>query len=80
MKMVEKTGGLWYNKCMLNKKANKSVNIKKPEHITSIKTSQRFIDSSVEFLSGSRNFTPEEKSGYRNYLNTFFKLTGKKSL
>ena len=32
MKMVEKTGGLWYNKYMLNKKANKSVNIKKLEH------------------------------------------------
>lgn len=28
--------------------------------------------------SEMRNFTPEEKSGYRKYINTFFKSTGKK--
>lgn len=51
-----------------------------PPTITNLNVSQRFTDASVKFLSGSRNFTPEEKSGYRKYLNTFFKPTGKKVL
>ena len=39
---LEKPGGLWYNRCMLNKKANKTVNIKKPEHRkTAVKTKAR---------------------------------------
>ncbi len=48
--------------------------------ITSIEAPRRFIDVSADLFPGSRNFTIEEKNGYRNYLNIFFKHTGKKAL